>query len=63
MSFNDFIKTWDRIYLCHLTCDSFIDHLDKAGQVSLAFKKFNIPNFLKIRFVLKDAKNLLEKLG
>ncbi len=33
MSFEDFVKTWDRLYVCHLNADSFLSSTDKRNKV------------------------------
>lgn len=33
MSYEDFLKTWDVIYLCHLTADCFLDELFKKNKL------------------------------
>jgi len=33
MSFEDFMKTWDRLYVCHLTPASFLSEIDKDVNV------------------------------
>ncbi len=34
MSYEDFMRTWDRLYVCHLTPASFISEIDKNSNVS-----------------------------
>lgn len=33
MSYEDFLKLWDIIYLCHITADCFLDELFKKNKV------------------------------
>ena len=37
MSYEDFLKTFDVLYLCHLTADCFLSEIFKSNKVYVKF--------------------------
>lgn len=37
MTFEDFMKNWDVLDICHMSCDSYLDQIDKTDDVLILF--------------------------
>ena len=42
MSYDDFVRSWDTVQICHLTLDSFSEELMKTDDVSFSILLFKL---------------------
>ena len=59
MPFDQFMRTWNILDICHLSCDGYVDQIEKLDEVRIfEFSNLKLCIYLKIFNFIPKVKNL-----